>query len=375
MTKYKLEYIWLDGYEPVPNLRGKTKIEEFDRFPELEELPLWGFDGSSTRQADGQQLRLHPEAGRALPRPRPDERRARDVRGAAPRRDPASEQQPGDDPGRPGHVVRLRAGVLLLRRRRSRSGSRRPASRRRRASTTPASATRTSARSRARSSRRTSISASRPGSTTRASTPRWRRASGSSRSSARARSGPPTRCGSPGTCCCGSASSYGVDVNWHCKPLGAEVDWNGSGMHTNFSTKYMREVGGKEYFHALMAAFERAHGGAHRGLRPGQPPAPDRSPRDAVDRHVQLGRRRPRRVDPGAAQLRQQRLQGLSRGSAAELPGRPVPDRRADHRVDRGRAAPGRVPGRAGGRKRLAASREQAAGRQRAGRWDSSTEA
>ena len=50
---------------------------------------------------------------------------------------------------------------------------------------------------------------------------------------------------------------YGVDVNWHPKPLGADVDWNGSGMHTNFSTKYMREVGGKEYFEALMAAFEQ----------------------------------------------------------------------------------------------------------------------
>ena len=50
---------------------------------------------------------------------------------------------------------------------------------------------------------------------------------------------------------------YGVDVNWHCKPLGVEVDWNGSGMHTNFSTKYMREVGGEEYFLALMAAFEQ----------------------------------------------------------------------------------------------------------------------
>jgi len=24
MTKYKLEYIWLDGYKPVPNLRGKN---------------------------------------------------------------------------------------------------------------------------------------------------------------------------------------------------------------------------------------------------------------------------------------------------------------------------------------------------------------
>ena len=27
MTKYKLEYIWLDGYTPIPNLRGKTQIK------------------------------------------------------------------------------------------------------------------------------------------------------------------------------------------------------------------------------------------------------------------------------------------------------------------------------------------------------------
>src|ERR1051325_11990294 len=53
MAKYKLEYLWLDGYEPVPNLRGKTQIKEFSSFPKLEELPWWGFDGSSTRQAEG----------------------------------------------------------------------------------------------------------------------------------------------------------------------------------------------------------------------------------------------------------------------------------------------------------------------------------
>src|ERR1700727_669690 len=53
MTKYKLEYIWLDGYTPVPNLRGKTQIKEYDSFPALEQLPLWGFDGSSTMQAEG----------------------------------------------------------------------------------------------------------------------------------------------------------------------------------------------------------------------------------------------------------------------------------------------------------------------------------
>ena len=53
MAKYKLEYIWLDGYKPVPNLRGKTLIKEFSSFPKLEDLPNWGFDGSSTRQAEG----------------------------------------------------------------------------------------------------------------------------------------------------------------------------------------------------------------------------------------------------------------------------------------------------------------------------------
>ena len=53
MAKYKLEYIWLDGYTPLANLRSKTQIKEFASFPKLEELPNWGFDGSSTRQAEG----------------------------------------------------------------------------------------------------------------------------------------------------------------------------------------------------------------------------------------------------------------------------------------------------------------------------------
>ena len=49
---------------------------------------------------------------------------------------------------------------------------------------------------------------------------------------------------------------YGIDIEYHCKPLG-DTDWNGSGMHANFSTTYMREVGGKDYFEALMAAFDK----------------------------------------------------------------------------------------------------------------------
>ena len=53
MAKYKLEYLWLDGYEPVANIRGKTQVKEFAKFPKLAELPMWGFDGSSTKQAEG----------------------------------------------------------------------------------------------------------------------------------------------------------------------------------------------------------------------------------------------------------------------------------------------------------------------------------
>ena len=116
---------------------------------------------------------------------------------------------------------------------------------------------------------------------------------------------------------------YGIDIEFHCKPLG-DTDWNGSGMHANFSTAYMRETGGKEYFEALMAAFEAARAGSHRGLRPGQPHAADRQARDRGDHRVQLRRRRPRRIDPCAALLRQQRVQGLSRRPPPELAGRPL---------------------------------------------------
>ena len=49
----KLEYIWLDGYTPEPNIRSKTKIYNSDAEPNLEDLPIWNFDGSSTMQAEG----------------------------------------------------------------------------------------------------------------------------------------------------------------------------------------------------------------------------------------------------------------------------------------------------------------------------------
>ena len=70
---------------------------------------------------------------------------------------------------------------------------------RRRVNTTPPSATGTSAASPARLWTRTSTSASTPASTTKASIPKSPRASGNSRSSAKAPRTPPTRCGSPAT--------------------------------------------------------------------------------------------------------------------------------------------------------------------------------
>jgi len=45
---YKAEYIWIDGKEPTHTLRSKTKI-----VPIGEEPPIWGYDGSSTWQAEG----------------------------------------------------------------------------------------------------------------------------------------------------------------------------------------------------------------------------------------------------------------------------------------------------------------------------------
>ena len=53
--KIKLEYVWLDGYKPEPNLRSKVKIVEYDKVKNAfldGNFPMWNFDGSSTNQAE-----------------------------------------------------------------------------------------------------------------------------------------------------------------------------------------------------------------------------------------------------------------------------------------------------------------------------------
>ena len=70
MAISKLEYIWLDGTEPMQQLRSKTKLVK-DFSGEVEDAPVWSFDGSSTNQAEGgssdcllKPVYIVPDAGR-----------------------------------------------------------------------------------------------------------------------------------------------------------------------------------------------------------------------------------------------------------------------------------------------------------------------
>ncbi|MGZ0173676.1 MAG: glutamine synthetase beta-grasp domain-containing protein, partial [Planctomycetales bacterium] len=47
---------------------------------------------------------------------------------------------------------------------------------------------------------------------------------------------------------------YGLAIDWHPKPLG-DTDWNGSGMHANFSNGPMRDGGEEALFHKICEGF------------------------------------------------------------------------------------------------------------------------
>ena len=60
MSIIQAEYIWIDGTEPTPLLRSKTRMlaaglleKVLGTIAGVAELPHWGFDGSSTNQATG----------------------------------------------------------------------------------------------------------------------------------------------------------------------------------------------------------------------------------------------------------------------------------------------------------------------------------
>jgi len=255
MAKLKLEYIWLDGYKPIASLRSKTKIIDGDAASlKLADLPMWGFDGSSTQQAEGKSsdcllkpVALYPDATKKngflvmsevlLPNgtPHPTNSRATVV----------------DDPdtwfgfeqeyfffkdGRPlgfpvggfpapqgpyytavgyqnvGDVARtivdehidlcIAAGINI------------------------------------------------EGINSEVAKGQWEFQIFGKGSKTAADQMWVARYIMARIC-----EKYGIDIEWQCKPI--KGDWNGSGMHCNFSTKYIREVGGKEYLEALMAAFEK----------------------------------------------------------------------------------------------------------------------
>jgi glutamine synthetase len=251
--KFKLEYIWLDGYEPVANLRSKTKIVDFESEPTVEQLPLWNFDGSSTRQADGsssdcflQPVALFPDPARnqaylvmcevLLPdgTPHPSNSRAAisDDTDAwfgfeqeyflykdgsplgFPKEGfpaPQGEYYTGVGFKNVGDIARqivdehidlcIEAGIAI------------------------------------------------EGVNAEVAKGQWEFqifGKGARRAADElwiARYLMLRLC-----------ERYGVDVNFHPKPLGADVDWNGSGMHTNFSTRAMRTKGGLS---AIQEAIER----------------------------------------------------------------------------------------------------------------------
>ena len=257
MAKYKLEYIWLDGYEPVANLRSKTLVKEFDEFPTLEQLPNWGFDGSSTRQAEGHNsdcilkpVSLFPDATRAngvlvmsevmLPdgKPHPTNSRATIL----------------DDPGAwfgfEQEYFLYKNGVPLG----FPTGGGFPPPQGKYYTGVGYDAVGDIARDIVEEHLDLCLEAgiNHEGINAEVAKGQWEFqifGKGSKRAADEmwvARYILNRLC-----------EGYGVDVNYHCKPLGIDVDWNGSGMHSNFSTEHMREVGGKPYFEALMAAFDK----------------------------------------------------------------------------------------------------------------------
>ncbi|MCY3009801.1 MAG: glutamine synthetase beta-grasp domain-containing protein [Planctomycetota bacterium] len=251
--KYKLEYVWLDGYLPEPNLRSKTKV--VDAAPKsVSDLPLWGFDGSSTQQAEGKSsdcilkpVALYPDSTRVngflvmcevmLPN---GESHPSNFRNTVDDMDDLwigfEQEYFFYEDGRPlgfpdggypapqgpyytaigyrnvGDIARqvveehiniaLDAGINL------------------------------------------------EGINAEVAKGQWEFqifAKGSKK-------------------VCDDmwiaryllirlAEKYGLDIELYCKPI--KGDWNGSGMHTNFSTSKLRDEGGKEYFEKLMAAFDK----------------------------------------------------------------------------------------------------------------------
>lgn len=257
MYKTKLEYLWLDGYQPVPNLRGKTRLASSP--PEsVDDCPGWGFDGSSTQQAEGSDsdcmlkpVALYPDL-------------ARSKKGSPAFLVMCEVMNPDGTP----HPSNMRATILDdpdtwfgLEQEYFLFHDKRPLGWPVEGFPNPQGEYYTGVGyANVGDQARRIVDAhldlclaagiDHEGINAEVAKGQWEFqifAKGSKRCADDmwvARYLLMRLC-----------ETHKVDVEWHCKPfLG---DWNGSGMHCNFSTRHMREIGGEAYFNALISAFER----------------------------------------------------------------------------------------------------------------------
>ena len=256
MAKYKLEYIWLDGYTPVPNIRGKTLIKEFSSFPKLEDIPNWGFDGSSTRQAEGHSSDcvLKPVAVYPDPAVKNGVIVLNEV--MHPDGTPHSTNARATIIDDPGTWFGFEQEYFLYQ-------DGRPLGFPSSGFPAPQGPYYTGvgyqyvgdiAREIVNAHLDLCLDAgiNHEGINAEVAKGQWEFQIFGKGSKKAADEMWIARYLLVRLC-----EKYKVDVNFHCKPLGMDVDWNGSGMHSNFSTEFMRTVGGKEYFEKLMAAFEK----------------------------------------------------------------------------------------------------------------------
>jgi glutamine synthetase len=253
MAKHKLEYIWLDGRKPIPELRGKTQLKEFDKTPTLADIPLWGFDGSSTMQAEGKSsdcilkpVALYPDASRRdafivlsevmHPDGTPHPTNARATIEDEPDFWAGFEQEyflykdgrplgfPESGFPSPQGPYYCGVGYKYMGR---------------------------VARTIVEEHLELCLAAgiNHEGINAEVAKGQWEFQIFAKGSKKAADDLWTARYLMARLC-----ERYEVDFMLHCKPILG--DWNGSGMHTNFSTKHLREVGGKEYFEALMKGFQ-----------------------------------------------------------------------------------------------------------------------
>ncbi len=254
MPKFKLEYIWLDGYTPVANLRGKTKIAEYDSFPTLEQLPMWGFDGSSTQQADGSDsdCMLKPVAVY------PDSTRKNGAlvmcEVMLPNGDPHPSNTRASIPDDPGAWFGFEQEYFLYEDGRPLGFPKHgyPPPQGKYYTGVGYSSVGDVARQIVEEHLDVCLDAgiNHEGINAEVAKGQWEFQVFGKGSRKAADDVWIARYILLRVC-----ESFGVDVEWHCKPLG-NTDWNGSGMHTNFSTQHLRETGGKDYFEKLMDKFK-----------------------------------------------------------------------------------------------------------------------